>query len=424
MTAIYTQAAAPGSDTYALQAALGAYSDEAYTNARKLSGTGIVGPNPNINVSTETFIGQVRWFKPINPTINVASLTTSTAGTGTNYTSDFSTYIKTVRTHGAEQVNLQSVITQQDGLAKISRDFGETRAQDEHNAILAVLKGVAISEALNGAASASGAVGLGGQTFTNDPTDMAYGFYVDLAGAKPVVASSATVQGAARAEGFLNAIGMAWKDYEPDYAYLVVSPEVMASLRSANMVDQTTVTEGNVNFNTILGGKFRIIQTRAAQSFSSAQLAQINAGGGVNINAGSVKTSFIVLPGAIAMESLAVPAPVEIKRDASAYNGGGSTSIWYRWGYVAHPGGYDWAGLTTQFPSDAHYQYVVDSVATTAGTPASTDVHTPGAIAAGMPQLLTDVSLNAGALIATVTGTWKRKASSALSLGILPVFHA
>lgn len=147
MTATYTQVAGGGNNTFALQSALGAYSDEAYTTARKLSGTGIVGPNPNINTDTETFIGQVRWFKPINPTINVASLTTATAGATTNYTSDFSTYVKTVRTHGASQVNLQSLVTQQDGLAKISRDFGETRAQDEHNAILAVLKGVALSEA-------------------------------------------------------------------------------------------------------------------------------------------------------------------------------------------------------------------------------------------------------------------------------------
>jgi hypothetical protein len=166
-----------GANTYALQSALGAYSDEAYTNAKKLSGTGITSPNPNINTSTETFIGQVRWYKPLNPTINIASLTDATNGTGTTYASDFSTYIKTVRTHGATQVNLQQVVTQQDGLAKIGRDFGETRAQDEHNSILSVLKGVAIAEALNGACSASGATGLGGQSFTNDPTDQKYVFY-------------------------------------------------------------------------------------------------------------------------------------------------------------------------------------------------------------------------------------------------------
>lgn len=398
MTTMYSQAAGGGSNTFALQSALSAYSDEAYTNARKLSGTGIVGSNPNINTDTETFIGQVRWFKPINPTINVASLTTAAAGATTNYTSDFSTYVKTVRTHGASQVNLQSLVTQQDGLAKISRDFGETRAQDEHNAILAVLKGVALSEALNGTATGSGSTGLGGQSFTNDPTDARYGFYVDLAGVAPVIAATAAIQGAARAEGFLNAMGMAWKDYEPDFAYLVVSPETLASLRSANLVDDVKVTEANVVFDTIFGGKFRLIQTRAAQSFSGAQLTKLNTGAGVDINAGSVKTSFIVLPGAVAMEPLNIPAPVEIFRDARAYNGGGSTDIWYRWGYVAHPGGYDWVGSTTAFPDDAAYQYSVTG---------------------GTPEVFTGATVGV-----TTTGTWKRKAASALSLGILPVFHA
>jgi hypothetical protein len=238
-----------GADQYVLQEAISAYSDEAYTNAKKLSGTGIVGSNPNIDTNTETFIGQVRWFKPLNPTVNVASLTDANDGQKTNYASDFLNYVKTVRTHGAEKVNMQQVVTQQDGLAKIGRDFAETRAQDEHNAILSILKGVAISEALNGAAAGSGSAGLGGQTFDNDPTDKRYGFYVDLGASKAVVDASTINQGAARAQGFLNAFGMAYKDYEPEYAYLVTSPEVMASLRSANLVDSDTVTDGNVTFS-------------------------------------------------------------------------------------------------------------------------------------------------------------------------------
>lgn len=130
-----------GATNYVLQEAITGYSDEAYTNARKLSGTGIVGSNPQIDPSTETFIGQIRWNKPLNPTINVASLTDATNGTPTTYSTDYLRYIKTVRTHGAEKVNMQEVVTQIDGLAKIGRDFGETRAQDEHNAILAVCKG-------------------------------------------------------------------------------------------------------------------------------------------------------------------------------------------------------------------------------------------------------------------------------------------
>lgn len=386
-----------GADQYVLQEAISAYSDEAYTNAKKLSGTGIVGSNPNIDVSTETFVGQVRWFKPLNPTVNVASLTDATDGTKTNYSSDYLNYVKTVRTHGAEKVNMQQVVTQQDGLAKIGRDFAETRSQDEHNAILSILKGVAISEAINGAAAGSGYAGLGGQTFENDPTDKRYGFYVDLGTSKVVTDASATTQGAARAQGFLSAFGMAYKDYEPEYAYLVTSPEVMASLRSANLVDSDTVTDGNVTFNTIFQGKFRLIQTRAAQSMAAAELAKINTGTGVNIV--GTKTSFIVLPGALAMAALAVPDQVEITRNGNAYKGGGSTSIWYRWGYVIHPAGYNWAGSQEAFPSDADYKKV---------------------IVGGTPAVLT----SANDTLDGVTGTWVRKSSSALSLGILPIFHS
>jgi hypothetical protein len=386
-----------GADNFVLQDAISAYSDEAYTTARKLSGTGIVGSNPLIDTSTETFVGQVRWFKPLNPTINIASLTDAADGTPTTYSSDYVSYIKTVRTHGATKVNMQQVVTQQDGLAKIGRDFGETRAQDEHNAILAILRGVALSEALNGAATGSGATGLGGQTFDNDPTDRKYGFYVDLGASKAIVDATASIQGAARAEGFLKAFGQAYKDYEPEYAYLVCSPEVVASLRSANLVDQMTVSEANVTFSTIFGGKFRLIQTRASQGFSTADLTKINTGAGVDIV--GAKTSFIVLPGALAMEALMVPESVEIERKAAAYKGGGTTSVWYRWGYVMHPAGYNWNGLDSAFPSDADY------LAVRAGTANPT-------------------TLTAATIGTTSTGVWTRKATSALSLGILPVFHS
>lgn len=386
-----------GATSFALQSALGAYTDEAYTNAKKLSGTGIVSGNPQITKDTETYIGQMRWFKPLNAVINVASLTDSTAGTGQTFSSDFLTYIKTVRAHGMTQVNLQKVVAQEDGLAKMARDFVETQTQDEHNAVLAVLRGVAIAEALNGCATGSGATGLGGQTFSNDPTDAKYGFYVDLGAAKPVIAASATAQGAARAEGFLQAIGMGFKDYEPAYMYLVTSPEVMASLRSANLVDQDGVEEAGIMFQTIFGGKFRLIQTRANQSLSSGELTKLNVGAGVDIV--GTKISFLVKPGAIAMEQLSLEEPVGITKDAKAYKGGGSTDVWYRWGYVAHPAGYNWNGAVDAFPSDALYQTCV----------------TGGVV---------DATLAGATVGVTTKGTWIRKATSALSLGILPVFHS
>lgn len=385
-----------GADNFVLQAAITAYRDEEYTNAKKLSSTGIVGGNPDIDTNTESFIGQVRWFKPMNPTINVASLTDSTDGTTSTYGSDYLTYIKSVRTYGGKKVNMQQVVTQVDGLAKIGRDFAEHRAQDEHNAILSVLKGVAISEALLGAGAASGQSGLGGQTFENDPTDKRYGFYVDIGANKLVGAATSSNQGAQRAEAFLQAFGMAYKDAEPEFAYLIVSPEVFSSLRSANLVDQDKVVDGNIKFDTIFQGKFRLIQTRASQGMSSAELAKINGGAGIDIV--GTKTSFIVLPGALAMENLAVPEEVEIERKAAAYKGGGTTTIWHRWGYVLAPAGYNWAGAQEAFPGDAEYK---------------------GVIEAGTPKALTAVTA-----VADAAGTWTRKTASALSLGILPVFHS
>lgn len=387
-----------GAEDFVLQESITAYADEAYTNARKLSSTGIVGSNPDIDPNTETFKGQIRWRKPMTYNVNVASLTDSTNGTTSSTGSEFLTYIKTVRSSGARKVNVQDLITKQDGLAKFGADLAEGRAQDEHDALLSVLKGVALSELMYGAHTASGSAGLGGQTFENDPTDRKYGFYIDLGANKLVNAASASSQGASRAEGFLQALGMAWKDYEPEYAYLVTSPAVMASLRSANLVDADRVTDGNINFNTLFQGKLRLLQTRAKQSFTPAELTKINTGSGIDLV--GTTTSFIVLPGAIAMEQLAIETPTEILRNAAAYQGGGTTEVWHRWGYVAAPAGYDWQGKDDEFVKNEGYMGVLEN-----GLMAS------------------QKALTAATLGANTRGVWARKFTSALSLGILPVFH-
>jgi len=306
---------------------------------------------------------------------------------------------------------MQEVVTQVDGLAKHGRDFAEIRAQDEHDAIMAVLKGVATSELLNGASYGAGANGLGGVSWTSLPTDKKYGFYADYSGLAGGLitgpglntANSANLayQGAARAELLLQALGQAWRDYEPEYVYMVCSPKTVMSLRSANLVDQTKVTEGNINFETIFSGKFRIIQTRANQAFSDTELNRLDDGPGVALGATtSVDCTYLVRPGAIAMKPLAVPVPVEIDRAPASYKGGGTTSIWYRWGYVLAPAGYDWVGPEDTFPGNANYSNVKET-ATWKALDAVTD--TTGS--------------------ANCTGAWNRKVSNALSLGILPVLH-
>lgn len=373
-----------------LQEAIGAYSDEAYKQAKRLSGTGITSPNSDIVVDGETYSGQLRWRKNQDQVINTASITDSTPASLSSYDTTFLEYIKAVRTHGAKKVNLKSLITKDNELQKFSRELAITQAKDESDAIMSILKGIAIAEAMTGAA------GLGGCTFASDPDSATTGFYVDLQTAAPVVAQSGSIQGAIRAEGFLNAFGQAWKDHEPEWAYLICTPEIIASLRSANLVDQDRVTDGQTEFNTIFQGKFRLIQTRATQNMLAGDRAWLNTQGGIDVT--GTKTSFIVLPGSIAMEHLNIEEDVEIERDALAYKGGGTTTIIYRWGYVLHPNGYTWMGSKDAFPTVAQYSQVVES---------------------GTTKLLQ----SAASGLAGVTGVWKRKAASALSLGILPIFH-
>ena len=328
--------------------AISAYSDEAYTTAKKLNGTGIVAADQRIDLSGESFIGQFRWYKPLSATVNVASLSSAADGTYTGMSTDVADFVKTVRTFGAEQVNMQEVVSKADGLAKIARDFAEVRAQDEHDALLSVLKGVSAHEVSLG--TTSGIV-----DFDTDADTAGVGSFVDvnaagLHGAAATGSSDArklfdsTAMGAARGERLFRSIGAAFKDYEPDFMYMVTSPEVMAEMRAANLVDETTVTEGNIEFTTIFGGKFRLIMTRANQGNLSAE---------AEVNAQSTKTTFIIKPGSVASAAMPIPTPVEVDRAAASYMGGGSTNVWYRWGYAMHPMGYDWAGSTTAFSTNA-----------------------------------------------------------------------
>jgi hypothetical protein len=363
-----------GNFQFALQSALSAYTDEMYTNAQKLRGTQIVGSNADIDPSTETFIGQARFFKPYSAqTVNVVDHTDATDGVKQSYTSDFLNYVKTVRTHGAQEVNVQRVISQMDGLAKIARDFAEVKAQDEDDALVSVLKGVAAHEA----AAAAGIADFG---IDYSATSATRGFAVDVNAAGAfgagvgtdrtlVMDQSNSLYGGILGENLFKALSLGFADYEPPFMYMICSPEIMTQLRIANLVDQTTVTEGNLEFNTIFSGKFRLLSTRNAMGDNSAA---------ANVEAASTKTTFLVKPGAISFVDLAVPTPTEIYRDANKYGGSGSTDIFYRWGYVVHPMGYSWAGASNAFVGNAA-------------------LATPG--------------------------NWARKFDM-LNLGILPIFHA
>lgn len=377
-----------GNSPYTMQflmhRSVGAYAHDAYTNAKKLSGTAIVGASGSINTNVEDYIGQMRWYKTLNPVINTASVSTATDGTPTQVSTAFAKYVKTVRTHGARQVNIQQVLSQEDGLAKIGRDFGETKAQDEHNSVLDVITGVCGYELARGLAGS--AVATGGQSLTvpEGANDAAKGFYYFVPDATdattPGVLIDTSKSGGSRATNLFNAVGAAFQDYEDPYYYLMCSPKLMADLRASNLVDDTTVTEGNITFSTIFGGKFRLLMTRAQINKGASNFPALPA---ASIANGSVpaEVTVVLKPNVIALQALNIPTPVEIDRSAAAYLGGGTTDIWYRWGYVAHPMGYDWDGPENAFVP-------------TSGAGAFSD-----------------------------TNSWTRSDANGLNLGILPIVH-
>lgn len=324
--------------------AISAYAQERWTQEKTINSTCIVAAGVDIDASGESFIGQMRWYKPINAVINNATLSSAADGTYSTIATDIASYIKNLRTYGIDQVNMQSIISKQDGIAVFSAGAAMSRVQDENSAVMAVLKGVAAEEV---------SLGAGIVNFDSVP-DGDTGMFVDVnaAGAFGAAATGAgdarklidpSVTGAARGERIFRAAGMAFKDYEPDFMYLITSPETLADFRAANLLDEDRIKDGNIEFQTLFGGKFRLILTRATQGNLSAS---------ANVNDQSTKTTFLVKPGSIAFKSFETPVPVEIGRLAAAYQGGGSTHIWYRYGFIAHPLGYDWTGATNAFATN------------------------------------------------------------------------
>jgi len=384
-----------------LNKAISAYSDEMYTRAKKIVSTAVVGEDANINANGEDFIGQVRFYKPLgayavggtnaaedaagsnNSVVNVASQDENHGGT-TNISTEVQTYIKTVRTHGANEYLVQSVISGQDGIAKIARDFAETRAEDEDQALRSCLAGVMNTElkTANDLAGTNYSDMFAGNSVDGDASK-AFGY---VAASSDVVGTGSDLEGLVdltaaspgrRVEHIIRAMG-AWSDYTPDFVYLVVSPEVYLDIKVANLVDDERVTDGNISFETLLGGVVRVIVSRNfGQGLGSVTHAALSGVTAIT----TVKVSYMMLPGSVFMHSTSVPNPVAIDRNESVGSGSGRTTAWYRWGYVMHARGYSFAGTQDAFVS------------------------------------------NAGLAGSVATPAWTRKVDL-LNLGILPIFHA
>ena len=374
-------------DFETLNKVISGYTDEEYTRAKKLTSTAIVGSDAQINTSGEDFIGQVRFYKPLgaylegatggtesqsvsgsaNAVVNIATQNED-YGRTTNISTETNTYIKTVRTHGANEYLVQSVISQESGIGKIARDFSETRAEDEDQSIRAILQGVVASE--SGMAAPTGTPTIRDFWQGNQPDSVdnsnrfgyiaAAGTFLDKVPAaynasnnalQPLIGTSRAIGSAATNINHLIMAMGAWSDYNPPFVYLVVSPGTYLAIKSNNIIDTERVTDGNITFETILSGTIRLIVTRSVGQEVTGAASGIFTG-----STGKVKTSYMILPGSVYESSLSVPNPVAVDRNESVGAGSGRTTAWYRWGYVMHPRGYSFTGTQTAFASGATYK--------------------------------------------------------------------
>ena len=400
-----TNSVVSGVGTDAIRRAISAYSDQEYTDNLRIAGTALVGSDARISTSDEDYYGSIRWTRTLgdiagqavsgsnasgfSTAINIAT-EDSTEGQTTDVRYDSSKYIKTMRTMGAEQYNVTQVLSQApNAIEKVSRDFGVTRARDADAALLAMLRGVALEESR----------GASGQVISS-PRNDSNGFYFETAASTSLVGSAAAAGtggrnvGAALGTSLYTAMAAGFGDLEPDFMYLVTDVETFQAIRAANLVDENTITDGNVDVQTMLSGKIRVMVT---QSLSSH-----DASGQTNIGSTLGKTSYLMLPGALYQHDLSVPNPVAFDQDESVGGGAGEREIWYRWGNIYHPRGYSWEGRTDGFVINA------------AGS-AATSRSAAGTSGTGVRALVnTQANQFQG---------WERKETVG-NLGILPIFHA
>lgn len=343
-------------DTYQnIAIAASVYFNEYTKDTRSLMDTGIVTRNPpNINTDGESFIGQLRFYRDEDLYINTPSYSDSTEGTTSTITTGLMTYIKVARSWGFSTNELNAIISEEGSLKNVAQRVAE-RSRRGYRRLLdqelfSVLRGYA--EAM---AATQGITDFG------QYDDPARSFMIDLNaaghfGPQPTTQAEArtlidtTVGSADGAKRLFEAVSMAWGEKEDSYYYLVVDNKTLTAIRSLNMTDQTRVVDGEVEFETILSGKFRLIARNEPPAVvPGAHLATpTNA-----VTEFSTRASYVIEPGAFAFRRIPIEVPIEAHTNPAAYRGAGEKSIWTRVSHVIHPYGMSWAGATNAFPSQS-----------------------------------------------------------------------
>lgn len=314
--------------------AISAYAQEERADAALLTSTALVGSDARITDSGENYTGTLRWLDYVDPvTYNKQNETASDENLNTMSVSNKSAiYVKNIDHIAAQEMSIQKLISKVDGLSYLGGQFAGVRARREDLQLRSIMNGVSdkIWGATTVGASDSAAVvnSFGyymGSDSSSNPNPL---FSLETNANKRSAFFDALLDGITALKG----------EFEEPFYYLVIDTATYNTLRKQNVLDVAPVVDGNFNFNTILGGKIRLIINNQALS--------------ANLPSG-LKVSYMAKAGAIHYSEIAQTNPTAIDRNELAGNGGGLVTIISRWGNIMHPKGLSWSGSATAYPSNS-----------------------------------------------------------------------
>ena len=319
--------------------AISVYADAARADASLVLSTGVTASDARVSDAGEGFTGVIRWLsyadgtsaaKPTVDDTGFNSLASANYMTAGNYQE---VYIKNVGVAAARENSIQSLISRVDGLSFLGRQFGAVRARREDASFRSVIQG--IGDAIYGttanltADADAGVINTFGYRteYTHSSTSFTPLFENE----------NTSFNRSSFFDVLLDAMTAVSGEFEEPFYYLIVNPDTFNILRKQNVLDVNPVQDGNLNINTLLGGKIRLIVT------------------GNSIGAGTIQTanvSYLLKAGAVHYSNVAVNNPTAIDTNVVTNGGFGDVSIVSRWGNIIHPRGYSWNAAAGAFPAD------------------------------------------------------------------------
>ena len=312
--------------------AISAYTQAERADASLLVSTALVGADARITDAGENYTGTLRWLDFTDPTSSFKQSETvgSTSLNLMDVANKSAVYIKNIDHVAAQEMSIQKLISKVDGLAYLGSQFAAVRARKEDLQLRSILNGV--SDKIWDTTTVG--------TSDNAGIVNTFGYYTGSTASTPNALFANETNANKRSSFFdvlFDAMTAIKGEFEESFYYLVVDTATFNTMRKQNVLDVAPVVDGNFNFNTILGGKIRLVVNNSILTD--------------NLPA-SLKVSYLAKPSAFHYSEIAQVNPTAVDRNELAGNGGGAVTIISRWGNIMHPKGFSWTGTATAYPAN------------------------------------------------------------------------